>query len=104
MRNEQVGNEWRQPLAGFSAVCFERTDPAANARRFDRVSWEPTLFDEGAVVRAFGRRWWWKRVLITPFPSFDTAWPFICAVIKTRLRHKYRIVEMDRLLPEPYAQ
>lgn len=51
----------------------ERTDPAANARRYYQVSWEPTLLDDGAVVRTYGRKGRWKRVAITPFLSLDLA-------------------------------
>lgn len=89
---------WRRPPAGFSAVVFDCTDPVVNARRYYRVSWEPTLLDEGAVVRTYGRKGCWKRVAVTPFPSLDAAWPFIRAAIRARLRHGYRVVEGDNTL------
>ncbi|OIO94472.1 MAG: hypothetical protein AUK03_06700 [Anaerolineae bacterium CG2_30_64_16] len=57
------------------------------------IAWQSTLLDDGAVVRTFGRKGRWKRVLTTPFPSLQAAWPFIRATVKTRLRHSYRIVE-----------
>lgn len=85
-------DEWSEPPADFGQVLFDRIDPAINARRFYQVSWEPTLLDDGAVVRTYGRKGGWKRVAVTPFPSLETAWPFIRAMIRTRLRHGYRVV------------
>lgn len=92
MKGRQTFDEWHEPPANFGLVLFDRTDLAVNARRFYQVSWEPTLLDDGAVVRIYGRKGRWKRVAVTPFPSLETAWPFIRAVIRTRLRHGYRIV------------
>ena len=42
------------------------------------------------MVRTFGRKGRWKRVITTPYPSLQAAWPFIRATVKTRLRHRYR--------------
>ena len=92
IQGQRTCDEWREPPADFGRVRFDRTDPALNARRFYQVSWEPTLLDEGAVVRVYGRKGRWKRVAITPFPSLAAAWPFIRAIIRARLRHGYRIV------------
>lgn len=63
------------------------------------LSWPPVwaaglrVTDDGAVVRTFGRKGRWKRVITTPYPSLQVAWPFIRTTVKTRLRHHYRIVE-----------
>lgn len=105
MTGRRTCDEWSEPPVDFGEVCFDRTDPAVNARRFYRVSWEPTLLDDGAVVRTYGRKGCWKRVAVTPFPSLEVAWPFTPAlaaepragasvrpIIQTRLRHGYRIV------------
>ena len=92
MKGKRTRDEWSAPPADFDRVIFDRIDPALNARRFYQVSWEPTLLDEGAVVRTYGRKGRWKRVAITPFPSLEVAWPFIRATIRTRLRHGYRVV------------
>jgi predicted DNA-binding WGR domain protein len=67
-------------------------DPAANARGYYRIAWEPTLLDDHAVIRSYGRKGAWQRTCITPFPSFEAAWPLIRASLKTRLRHGYRVV------------
>ena len=92
MKGRQPFDKWREPPADFGQVRFDRTDLAANARRFYQVSWEPTLLEDGAVVRTYGRKGRWKRVAVTPFPSLEAAWPFIRATIRTRLRHGYRVI------------
>ena len=92
MKGRRTFDEWSEPPADFGQVRFDRTDLTANARRFYQVSWEPTLLDDGAVVRTYGRKGRWKRVAVTPFPSLEVAWPFIRATIRTRLRHGYRVV------------
>ena len=92
MNSRRALDEWSEPPADFGQVLLDRTDPVLNARRFYQVSWEPTLLDDGAVVRTYGRKGRWKRVAVTPFPSLEIAWPFIRATIRTRLRHGYRIV------------
>lgn len=55
---------------------------------------------EKPVVRTFSRnpqgafrKGRWKRVITTPYPSLQAAWPMIRATVKTRLRHRYRIIE-----------
>jgi predicted DNA-binding WGR domain protein len=85
--------DFEQPPDSFGYVVFDRTADARDARRFYMIAWQSTLLDDGAVVRTFGRKGRWKRVLTTPFPSLQAAWPFIRATVKTRLRHRYRIVE-----------
>lgn len=92
---DRQSDRWRAAPAHFSHALFDRTDRAANAYRYYRISWEPTLFDAGAVVRTYGRKGRRKRVAITPFPSLADAWPFIRATIRTRLRHRYTLVEVD---------
>jgi predicted DNA-binding WGR domain protein len=80
------------PPAGFRGLLLDRDDPPRNARRFYLVAWQPTLFDEGAVIRLYGRKGGFQRLLTTPFPSLAAAWPFIRATIRRRLRHGYRVV------------
>lgn len=92
MKGRRTFDEWTEPPVDFGQVLFDRTDPVVNARRFYQVSWEPTLLDAGAVVRTYGRKGRWKRVVVTPFPSLEAAWPLIRATILTRLRHGYRVV------------
>lgn len=91
--------DWESPPPDFRYVLFDRTDPEKNIYRYYVIAWLPTLFDERAVIRRYGRKRMTQRTLITPFPSLKEAWPFIRSVIKTRLRHGYRIVE-----PEAYVE
>jgi len=83
---------WTLPQPDFSQVEFERIDLAANARRYYLVAWQPNLYGEGTVIRMFGRMGRFKRMIAAPFPSLEAAWPMIRAIIKTRLRHGYRLI------------
>jgi predicted DNA-binding WGR domain protein len=83
---------WTLPQPDFNQVEFERIDLAANARRYYLVAWQPDLFGEGAVIRLYGRMGRCKRVITTPFPSLEAAWPAIRAIVRTRLRHGYRLI------------
>ena len=82
--------DFEQAPDRFGYIVFDRTDREANARRFYMIAWQATLLDEhnGAVVRTFGRKGRWKRVITTPYPSLQSAWPLIRATVKTRLRHQ----------------
>ena len=88
---------WESPPPGFHYVLFDRTEPEKNVQRFYLVGWLPTLLDDGAVVRLYGRKGSSQRTLTTPFASLAEAWPFIRAEIKARLRHGYQVVT-----PEAY--
>jgi predicted DNA-binding WGR domain protein len=84
--------DWESPPQNFRFVLFDRTDRSKNAHRFYWVGWQPTLFDERAVVRIYGRKGETQRTVTTPFDSLEQAWPLIRSVIKARLRHGYQIV------------
>jgi hypothetical protein len=85
--------------AGFRGILLERVDPSANALRFYYLAWQPSLLDAGAVIRIYGRKHGRRRVLAPlPFASLDEAWPLIRALIRTRLRHGYVMVELNRAL------
>ncbi len=88
---------WESPPTGFRYVLFDRTEPGQNVYRFYLVAWLPTLLDDGAVVRVYGRKGVSQKIRTTSFPSLGEAWPLIRAVIKTRLRHNYRVAQ-----PEEY--
>ena len=92
--------DWETPPENFCFVLFERVDPAENMARYYFVGWLPTLFDAGAVVRMYGRKEGAQQIMCPqPFDSLDAAWPLIRSIIKTRLRHKYRVVG-----PEEYCK
>jgi predicted DNA-binding WGR domain protein len=83
---ETVPEGWRYTL-------LDRTDRTQNMDRFYLVGWLPTLFDEGALVRMYGRKGSWQRLRITPYPSLTAAWPEIRRTLRTRMRHHYRMVD-----------
>jgi len=62
---------------------------------FYLIGWMPTLPDERAVVRMFGRKGETQRVITASFESLEAARPLIRSVIKARLRHGYQVVAPD---------
>jgi len=85
---------------GFKYLLFERVNREKNEFRYYYLSWQPSLFDRGAVVRTYGRLTGQSRTLApVPFPTLDDAWPLIRATIRARLRNGYTVVE-----PEEIAQ
>ncbi len=86
--------DWTTPPEDFCFVLFERIDRAENMARYYLLAWQPTLFDKGAVIRIYGRKSGFQRVLMPqPFASLDEAWPLIRSIIKTRLRHGYQVAQ-----------
>jgi hypothetical protein len=54
------------------------------------------LFEEGAVVRSYGRKDGQRRTLTPlPYSSLTEAWPLIRAILRRRLRHGYKIIEPE---------
>src|SRR5262245_54943085 len=84
--------DWSNPPAGFTHILFDRVDPEKNEDRFYYITYQPTLFDSGAVVSLWGRKGGWQRMAARPAPSLSEAWPTIRASIRKRLLHGYRIV------------
>ncbi len=92
--NKQLNvDRFATPPENFQALLFERVNPAKNEARFYYLGWQPTLIDTGAVVRIYGRRGGWQRVLSPlPFSTLTEAWPTLRRYILTRLRHNYQII------------
>lgn len=91
--NTQFPQQWETPPDSFSSILFERVNPERNENRFYWLAWQPTLIDDGAVVRVRGRKGGGQQVFsATPFESLVEAWPMIKATIRTRLSHGYRVV------------
>ena len=93
--------DWEHCPDAFGSMRFERCAPHDNANRYYILAWQPTLFGTGAVVRPFGydafvrqfgRKGQSQRMLFNEFASLDTAWPFIRAMIRARLRHHYQLI------------
>ncbi len=85
--------EMTETLAGFRAyVRFESSDPAENRRRFYDLTWQPTLFGEGALMRTWGRQGQPGTTRATFYPDRDAAAPEVRAVVRRRLAHGYRVI------------
>lgn len=84
--------------ANFDFLLFERINPVQNEYRFYYLGWQPSLFDEGVVVRIAGRKLDGRQQVMAPLPyaSFEEAWPTIRALIRKRLRHGYQMVGMGK--------
>lgn len=92
--------DWSSPPADFRFILFERHSPTENVARFYWLGWQPSLIDDGAVVRLYGRKGGHQRMLTPqPFSSLEDAWPLIRATVKTRLRHGYRVIEPAHYRP-----
>ena len=77
----------------FRYILFEKTDPRRNIDRFYYIAWQATLLDTGVLVRLYGRKGGWQRMLSPlPFASQKEARPILDAFIKRRLKREYRIV------------
>ena len=77
----------------FRSLYLVKIDRAKNQQRYYSITWQPTLLDDGAVVRVYGRIGGQQRVLApAPFESLEEAWPLIRSVVRTRLRHGYQVI------------
>ena len=76
----------------FTYIELEHVDCARNAHRYYRLAWESDLLGQVCLVRAWGRKGSPKRQRGTHFPTWPAAWPTVRALLRTRLRHGYRVV------------
>jgi predicted DNA-binding WGR domain protein len=84
--------DWKTPPKDFRYVTFERINSARNEARIYYLGWQPNLFGEQVLVRVWGRKDGYRKMLVTPFAGLQEAWPTIRALIKHRVRHHYQIV------------
>ena len=86
--------EMMETLASFRAyVRFKSVDPEQNRRRFYDLTWQPTLFGEGALVRTWGRQGQPGTTRATVYPDRVCALPQIRQVLRRRLQHGYRVID-----------
>ena len=86
--------EMMETLAGFHAyIRFESVDPAENRRRFYDLTWQPTLFGEGALVRSWGRQGQPGTTRATFYPDRACAAAEVRQVVRRRLAHGYRVLD-----------
>ena len=77
----------------FRYILFEKTAPQRNVDRFYYVAWQATLLDDGAILRLYGRKGGWQRMLAPlPFASVADARPTLESLVKRRLKRGYRVV------------
>lgn len=67
--------DWHDPPTDFKFILFDRPAPSENAYRFYYIGWQPTLFNERAVVCLWGRKGESQRSRMLHFASLDEAWP-----------------------------
>ena len=86
--------EMTETLAGFqSYVRFEHVDPAENRQWFYDLTWQPTLFGEGALVRTWGRQGQPGTSRASFYPDRSCAEAEIRQVVRRRLQHGYRVID-----------
>lgn len=84
----------------FSHVILFKDDWPKNQHRFYCLSWQETLFGEGALLRAWGRRGTaMRREKAKLYASPEEAWPQVRRLIRRRLQHGYRLVEVCPVEP-----
>ncbi len=82
-----------ETLATFSAyVRFANVDPAENRHRFYDLTWQPTLFGDGALVRTWGRQGQPGTTRATFYPDRTSAAAEVRQVMRRRLAHGYCII------------
>ena len=82
-----------ETLAGFRAyVRLESVNPAKNRHRFYDLTWRPTLFGEGALVRSWGRQGRPGTTRATFYSDRACALPEIRQVVRRRLAHGNRVI------------
>ena len=74
-------------------TLLHRINPERNERRFYAVQVGPSLFDEHAVLRLWGRIGGYQRQMVTPCPSPDDAQALARQLIQRRLQHGYQILK-----------
>ena len=83
-----------EELAGFHAyIRFENVDPAENRHRFYDLTWQPTLFGDGALVRTWGRQGQPGTTRATFYRDRACAAAEVRQVLRQRLAHGYRVID-----------
>ena len=74
-------------------TLLHRINPERNEHRFYAVQVGPSLFDEHAVLRLWGRIGGYQRQMVTPCQSPDDAQVLARQLIQRRLQHGYQILK-----------
>ena len=73
--------------------ALESLDPAKNRARFYTVTWQPTLWGGGALVRRWGRLGRQGRALPHFYPDRASAQASVERLIRRRLTRGYQLIE-----------
>ena len=75
------------------SILLHRIRPAANEARFYFLQIGPTLTDEMAVTRVWGRLGRWQRIQVTPCTSREAAQNLARRLVRRRLQRGYQIIQ-----------
>ena len=76
-------------------VMLRRVDPAQNVARFYLVQVGPSLLEEVAVIRFWGRIGGSQRIMVTNCPDQASAHKLAERLVKLRLKHGYQIIARE---------
>lgn len=76
-------------------ILLHRINPARNEARFYLLATGPTLLDEHAVIRSWGRIGGHQRWLISPCASHAEADRLASRLLKQKLKHGYKIIRKE---------
>ena len=77
----------------MKSVLLHRINPENNERRFYYLAGGPSLLDEYAVSRLWGRIGGWQRGMVTRCASAEEADRLIARLLRRRLRRGYKIIK-----------
>ena len=91
-RRGVVDSQLLDDLCGFNAhLMLVHTNTRTHRRRFYWIAWQPTLPGEWALVRQWGRMGSPGRIKVSYPASREAAAGKIRRLLRTRLRHGYRV-------------
>jgi predicted DNA-binding WGR domain protein len=76
----------------ISWALFHRVNLEKNEQRYYYLEVGPSLLDEHAVLRVWGRIGGHQRGMVTPCASDEEAQTLAWRLVRVRLRHGYRVV------------
>lgn len=79
----------------MSAVYLTRVDDSKNMARYYRMSLQPTLFGEWAVVREWGRIGRGGQVRTSPYPSESEARLSMATIERQKAGRGYAVAKTD---------
>jgi predicted DNA-binding WGR domain protein len=82
-------------VASFQAYArFVSVDPARNRYRFYSLTWQPSLWGGGALIRTWGRIGTKGRTLETFHEDRGSTRALVEQIVKRRLQRGYQVVDV----------